>query len=111
MVGQERVGLPFRTFQYGWYHHDNESVPFNAWLARREPRCLIIPYELLWPGFAVNTLFYATILWLVIPGPFVLTRFLRVRRGLCPLCKYPIGVSAVCTECGKDLPKRLRPAT
>ncbi len=35
-------------------------------------------------GFAVNTLFYAALLWLLIPGPFALRRFLRVRRGLCP---------------------------
>ncbi len=71
------------------------------------------PLRPIWPGFAVNTLFYAGLLWLLtlIPGPFALRRLIRVRRGLCPLCKYPIGVSAVCTECGKELPKRVRPAT
>ena len=65
---------------------------------------------LLWSGVAINTLFYATILWLPIL-PFALRRFLRVRRGLCPKCAYPIGESAVCTECGRELPKRVRPAT
>ena len=55
-------------------------------------------------GFAVNTLFYAALLWLLIPGPFALRRFLRVRRGLCPRCAYPIGESSVCTECGGELP-------
>ena len=30
---------------------------------------------------------------------------LRVRRGLCPQCAYPMGESAVCSECGKPLPK------
>jgi hypothetical protein len=63
----------------------------------------------LWPGFAVNTLFYAAILWLLICGlfalrRFALRRFARVRRGLCPACAYPIGESPVCTECGSDLP-------
>ncbi len=42
------------------------------------------------------------------PGPFVLRRFLRVRRGLCPKCAYPIGESLVCTECGGALAKRAR---
>ena len=69
------------------------------------------PLRPLWPGFAVNTLFYAAILWLLIPGPFALRRFLRSRRGLCPKCAYPMGASPVCTECGRALPKRLRPAT
>ncbi len=64
-----------------------------------------IPLRPIWPGFAVNTLFYATLLWLVIPGPFVLRRFLRMRRGLCQKCAYPMGESAVCTECGKSLSK------
>ena len=57
----------------------------------------------LWPGLAVSTLFYAGLLWLLIPGPFALRRFLRVRRGLCPKCAYPMGESAVCTECGGAL--------
>ena len=56
----------------------------------------------IWLGFAVNTFFYATLLWL----PFVLRRFLRVRRGLCPKCAYPMGESAVCTECGESLAGR-----
>ncbi len=64
---------------------------------------VVIPLRPIWPGFAVNTLFYATILWLLIPGPFVLRRFLRLRRGLCSQCAYPMGESAVCTECGGAL--------
>ncbi len=66
----------------------------------------LAPLRPLWPGFAINTLFYATILWLLIPGPFALRRFLRMRRGLCPKCAYPMGESSVCTECGKPLPTR-----
>ncbi len=66
----------------------------------------LAPLRPLWPGFAVNTLFYAAILWLLIPGPFALRRFIRVRRGLCPACAYPMGESAVCTECGKALAVR-----
>jgi hypothetical protein len=53
-----------------------------------------------WPGFAVNTIFYAAILWLLLAAPFALRRRLRKQRGLCPACAYPIGESATCTECG-----------
>ncbi len=66
----------------------------------------LAPLRPLWPGFAFNTLFYATLLWLLIPGTFVLRRFLRVRRGLCPKCAYPMGESSVCTECGGALAGR-----
>ncbi len=67
-----------------------------------------LPFRPIWTAFASNTLFYAAILWLLIPGPFVLRRFLRVRRGLCPKCAYPIGESAICSECGITLPRRRR---
>ncbi len=58
-------------------------------------------------GFAVNTVFYAAVLWLLILGPFALRRFIRVRRGLCPACAYPRGESDLCSECGKALPHRV----
>jgi hypothetical protein len=75
-----------------------------AW---RHPRGLmVLPLAPLWPGFVVNTAFYGAILWLLIPGPFALRRFVRVKRGLCPKCAYPMGESDVCTECGKGLPGR-----
>ena len=52
-----------------------------------------------------STPFYPTLLRLLIPGPFALRRFLRVKRGLCPKCAYPMGESSVCTECGKPVPE------
>jgi hypothetical protein len=57
----------------------------------------------IWPGFAINTVFYAFILWLLLAAPFALRRRRRIRRGLCPACAYPVGDSPVCTECGKTL--------
>ncbi len=65
----------------------------------------LVPLRPIWPGFAVNTVFYAAVLWLLIPGPFVLRRIIRVKRGLCPACAYPRGESDVCSECGKALPR------
>ncbi len=41
-----------------------------------------VPVRLIWPGFAVNTIFYAAILWLLVCGPFTLRRHIRRKRGL-----------------------------
>jgi hypothetical protein len=57
-----------------------------------------------WPGFAINTVFYAGVLWLLFAAPFALRRRRRTKRGLCPKCAYPVGSSEVCTECGAALP-------
>jgi hypothetical protein len=59
-----------------------------------------LPLLPIWPGFAINTLFYAAILWLLFAAPFALRRRSRIRRGLCPACAYKIGESPICTECG-----------
>jgi hypothetical protein len=59
-----------------------------------------VPLRPIWPNFFLNTLFYAALLWLLLAFPFILRRFLRLKRGLCPKCAYPVGTSDVCTECG-----------
>jgi hypothetical protein len=64
-----------------------------------------LPFRPIWAGLIINSIFYAVILWLLIPGPFALRRFIRRRRGFCPKCGYPMGEAAVCTECGNTLPR------
>jgi len=63
----------------------------------------VLPVQAIFPGFAINTLFYATILWLLFALPFTLRRWRRINRGLCATCAYPVGASEVCTECGAAL--------
>ncbi len=67
----------------------------------------MLPLRPIWSGFAINTLFYATILWLVIPGPFALRRHLRRKRGLCVVCGYDLRHAEhdACPECGGLLPQ------
>jgi len=74
------------------------------WLIGIRPNAL--PLYPLWPGFAVNTLFYTGVLWMLFAGPFALRRMIRRRRGRCAQCAYPIGTSEVCTECGAALQPR-----
>jgi hypothetical protein len=66
----------------------------------------LIPCRPIWPGFAINTMFYAAMLGallLLFAAPFALRRRVRIRRGLCPACAYPVGASDVCTECGQPV--------
>ena len=69
-----------------------------------------LPLRPIWPGFAINTIFYATILWLLIPGPFVLRRYIRRKRGLCVACGYDLRHAEhdACPECGAAIPSPLR---
>lgn len=64
------------------------------------PDSRALPLQPMWLGFAINTLFYATILWMLFAAVLALRRRRRMKRGLCPACAYPVGTSPVCTECG-----------
>jgi hypothetical protein len=93
---------------YGWILKPQRGWPLSAlsmerqrperWYASRDVELPVVP---LWPGFAINALFYAVILWLLFAAPFALRRRRRIKRGLCLACAYPIGESEVCTECGR----------
>ena len=68
-----------------------------------------VPLLPIWPGFAINTIFYAAILWLLFAAPFKVRRWRRTRLGLCPACAYPVGESETCTECGRRRVSEPRP--
>ena len=99
-VNPQPFGQPFiytATYTVGW----PTDVLGYTWASDEIPAYWSL--RVIWPGFAVNAPLYAAILWLLIPGPFVLRRFIRAKRGLCPACAYPRGESDVCSECGKAL--------
>jgi hypothetical protein len=67
------------------------------------------PESPIWPGFAINTMFYAAVLWVLLALPGAVRRFVRRRRGRCTRCGYDLRgqVAApgwkgkiVCPECG-----------
>jgi hypothetical protein len=51
-------------------------------------------------GFAANSILFASLIGLPIGGVRRARRALRVRRGLCIHCAYPLGTSTTCPECG-----------
>ena len=61
-----------------------------------------LPLRPIWPGFAVNTIFYATLLWLFIFAAYALRRRARRKRGLCVACGYDLrgNLPQGCPECG-----------
>jgi hypothetical protein len=65
-----------------------------------QPRAL--PLRIIWPGFLINTLFYAICLWILLAIPRKLRRWRRFKRGLCSKCGYDLrsGGSLACPECG-----------
>jgi hypothetical protein len=59
----------------------NRPFGFDERHSQIVPR--ILPIRPLCPGFAINTVFYAVILWVLFAAPFALRRRRRMRRGLC----------------------------
>ncbi len=59
-----------------------------------------LPLRPVWPGFAVNTLFYASVAWVALTAPGSVRRWRRTRRGRCPACGYDMSRLNTCPECG-----------
>jgi hypothetical protein len=118
-IGQQPGGSTWISFQGGSHNDDpwltyppRDDTAYKSAIPTTMTRdgkkqYRLLPLRPVWPGFAINTVFFAMILWTLFAAPFALRRRRRIRRGLCPACAYPVGDSAVCTECGKALPLSL----
>ena len=71
----------------------------------------ILPFAPIWTNFAINTIFYGAILWLLAFGPFAVRRFIRHKRGRCIKCAYDLrgAEHEVCPECGRGVATAMRP--
>ncbi len=79
------------------------TLPANLnFLKVNEARYRTLPLRPTWPGFAINTIFYAAILCLLTLGPFTARRMIRRKRGLCTKCGYDLRGAEhdACPECG-----------
>ncbi len=63
-----------------------------------------LPLRPIWPGFAINSVGLGCAIWAAAAAWRFCRRRLRLARGLCPACAYPMGIAAVCSECGGPLP-------
>jgi hypothetical protein len=102
-------GLPFRSLA-GEYRGSFEKI-YPVWFISMPLQIPgsshslppFFPLRPAWPGFAINTVLYGAILWMLFAAPGMIRRRRRINRSLCPACAYPVGASDVCTECGKPV--------
>ena len=59
-----------------------------------------LPLRPIWPAFALNTLFYAAIVFGASRLLIAIRRSQRRRRNRCIRCAYPVSGLATCPECG-----------
>jgi hypothetical protein len=95
--GQGKEGLP--------YFRQQDGFTIRGWTPRYgfEPEIdSEVPVQVLWPGFALDTAFYAAIAFTLLSAPPAIRRHRRRARGRCPACGYDLNgsTSAVCPECG-----------
>ncbi len=88
--------LPRDKLEWGWLL-DWSFLPTQS----------ILPIGLIWRGFAINTPFYAVLLWLVTLGQFTLRRYIRREHGRCIKCGYDVRHTErdACPECGTTVLK------
>ena len=62
----------------------------------------LFPYSPIWPGLALNTIFFAILIPLAYSTPRAFRHARRMHKGLCPICKYDLVYdnSLGCPECG-----------
>ena len=103
---RRRAGLPMRSLEgsaWGDYRYGRRRVIEQSQLKLLKDRERF-PLRPIWPGFAINTVLYATILWLLTLASIASRRFDRRKRGRCINCGYDLrgasGGGGVCPECG-----------
>lgn len=92
------TGWPVQSFRTPWQSANPAVLPTT------------VPCIPVLPGFIINTLGYAAVLWLLFVVPFTARRMIRRKRGQCQQCGSPSGTSAVCTECGAAVARECEPA-
>ena len=87
---------------------NDAALPLSSWVGSSLSPWRWLPLRPIWPGFAINTIFYAAMLWLLTLAPFTARRMIRRKRGLCIKCGYDLRGTEheVCPECGKELSVR-----
>jgi hypothetical protein len=119
---RSEAGWPFRSMSYqswaAWSRppgdpdlpasvdRDMIMIPAEGSIPFARARHWRLPLKPIWLGFIADSVFYASILGVLLLGPGALRRHLRRRRGRCAACGYPVGASATCTECGGPLRRK-----
>ena len=104
MVTRRRAGLPMPALEGSiWSDFRKGQVrKINRHLMEGLNDRPQVPLFPLWPGFAINTIFYAAILWFLTLGPGTARRMIRRKRRHCIKCGYDLSGAEheACPECG-----------
>jgi hypothetical protein len=100
-----RFGWPLLCLERSrWWDNDKYQAFYfhQMTMWRAQTRNHYVPLRPLWPGFAINTIFYAAVFWVLIAAPGAIRRRIRIKRGKCAACGYSLQerVSDKCPECG-----------
>jgi hypothetical protein len=105
-----RAGLPWRCLEC-WSSEEVSKLAQTPRERRGEIsapslyRNHFLPAIPVWPGFALNTAFYAGVAWGLRQVARAIRRRRRRRKGLCVKCGYDragIVSTAPCPECGRE---------
>jgi hypothetical protein len=103
---EKKSGWPFRCLS-GWgIGEPPVSFEWHGIVAigdHLDRANILLPYYPIWPGFALNTLFYAALAWGVWQVPLAMRRRSRRRAGKCARCGYDLRATPAgspCPECG-----------
>ncbi|MCL4743391.1 MAG: hypothetical protein KJZ54_14440 [Phycisphaerales bacterium] len=110
LIDSSAVGWPLRAFRweetFGVVGNavltDDESSEFGFRGMLGLTQQVGVPALPIWPGLLLNTLFYGAIWFALFTALAALRTARRLRRGLCPLCRYDLrGLpQRACPECG-----------
>ena len=107
LVKRIRAGLPLRAVEGAYWRA--AGTPTAGTPKVIPDAAVVLPADRLkillrpvWPGFAINTVFYAAIVWGLTLGPFTARRLIRRKRGHCIDCGYDLSHAdhEACPECG-----------
>ena len=122
-VHSQEAGWPFKCLTYDLWIHTPNWITANRYLLRGKfsiqdrkgilieggvqfPSGRFLPIRpIVWP-FAFDSVIYGAFIYLmtrIVRLVWNARSLIRTKRGLCPACAYPIGISPVCTECGKPV--------
>ena len=93
----QTAGWPKRCMDGGTHWDFDYETEFAGeevqWIARFPTTAIVLdglPLRPIWPGFVIDTVFYAAIWFGVFFGFTSGKRFLRAKRGRCPRCGYDL---------------------
>src|SRR5262245_17289215 len=120
MIGEQRdsrVTLPPRRYVWSVDCHRTQSLVFPPLIqgaagaagvpifpARRTNA--LLPMRPIWHTFAADSVLMGAGLWVFSLMLVKARQAIRRWAGRCAACGYPVGASAVCTECGRDVKAR-----